>query len=394
MSEVSSALSRLSASHVNVVPVASLVLALIGFLMYVGLSRLTLDGAAERSRTAKPGWLARRRARAGIRHGKGHVGVGYWSALQPVYLTDREVAHHGVLFGGPGSGKTSFVQLLIQAYAGRLPAVVLDPKGSPALADAVRANGGTLWTLDGSLGADLLDPRPWQVPDLLLEAEDYSPEARVFRDAAHQRALWAAWALALKGERMDLQRLRELLDRTKLLAALQPGLGRDRRIETWIEVLHRRDATEDSGAHDLERTLGTLLDGVAVRGSLASGPNALRLEDVLKQRGLVLFSLDIAEYPHATRKIAAWVLLAMGRLSRQLPTLDASGHGSDRASPRAILLVDEVGALGPQARHLRGLVGRARETGLAVVLATQGASDLQAVDQPLLNQVLQDTAWQ
>jgi hypothetical protein len=54
------------------------------------------------------------------------------------------------------------------------------------------------------------------VPDLLLEAEDYSPDARVFRDAAHQRALWTAWALALRGEPMDLARLRRLLDRAQI----------------------------------------------------------------------------------------------------------------------------------------------------------------------------------
>jgi hypothetical protein len=57
--------------------------------------------------------------------------------------------------------------------------VVVDPKGSPTLAVTVRAHGGIVWTLDGWLPADLLDPRPWQVPDLLLEAEDYSPEARL-----------------------------------------------------------------------------------------------------------------------------------------------------------------------------------------------------------------------
>src|SRR5437667_6511060 len=79
----------------------------------------------------------------------------------------------------------------------------------------------------------------------------------------------------------------------------------------------------------------------------------------------------------------------MGRLARQL----ADG-GTYRHTPRALLLVDEVGALGSAARHLRGLVGRARESGLAVVLATQGPSDLEAVDRALLPQVLQDTAWQ
>jgi hypothetical protein len=42
--------------------------------------------------------------------------------------------------------------------------VIVDPKGSPALADAVRAHDGQVWTLDGRLPAELLDPRPWQVP--------------------------------------------------------------------------------------------------------------------------------------------------------------------------------------------------------------------------------------
>src|SRR6266852_331501 len=80
----------------------------------------------------------------------------------------------------------------------------------------------------------------------------------------------------------------------------------------------------------------------------------------------------------------------MGRLARQLGDINP-----DRQSaPRALLLVDEVGALAHSARHLRGLVGRARESGLAVVLATQGPSDLEAVDRALLPQILQDTAWQ
>jgi hypothetical protein len=224
------------------------------------------------------------------------------------------------------------------------------------------------------------------VPDLLLEAEDYSTEARAYRDAAHQRALWAAWALALQGQPMDLAQIRRLLDREALLRALEPHRGRDPRIGEWLQRLdHQRGGIEDSGARGLDRALGVLLDGVAMRGSLRNCPEALRLEDVLDTCGLVLFSLDVADYPHATRKVASWVLLGMGRLARQLPQTGGT---------RALLLVDEVGALGNQARHLRGLVGRAREAGLAVVLATQGPSDLEAVDRALLPQVLQDTAWQ
>ncbi|MCA1644923.1 MAG: hypothetical protein LC797_05430 [Chloroflexi bacterium] len=115
--------------------------------------------------------------------------------------------------------------------------VMVDPKGSPALADTVRAHGGQVWTLDGKLLADLLDRRPWQVPD----AEEYSADARAYRDAAHQRALWPAWALALRGEPMDLAPLRPLLDRAELLRALAPHRGRDARVDGWLERLeHQR----------------------------------------------------------------------------------------------------------------------------------------------------------
>jgi hypothetical protein len=318
------------------------------------------------------------------------VGIGYRSVLAAAHLTLAELAGHGLLVGGPKSGKTTLLRLLIEALCGRLPIVVIDPKGSDALAATVRALGGQVWTLDGKLPADLLDPRPWQVPDLLLEAEDYSVEARVFRDAAHQRALWAAWSLALDGKPMGLAELRRRLDRDVLARCLERHRDRDPRIAEWLHRLEHQPpgGLDDSGAHDLDRAIGILLDGPALRGSLRTCPEALRLEDVIDTRGLVLFSLSEREYPQATRKVAAWVLLAMGRLAHQLPP------GDDPQGPRALLLVDEVGAIGSASRHLRPLVGRAREAGLAVVLATQGLSDLEAVDRALVHQVLQDTAWQ
>lgn len=392
MPDALSALIRLFSIQWNGLPVASLVVFAVGGLMYVMMSMSTRPNSynsPSAMTVRRPGWIARRRARAGIVHRRGCVGVGYRSAFSTVDLTERELAHHGALFGGPGSGKTTFLQLLVEASAGQQPVVIVDPKGSPSLEETVRAHGGQVWTLDGRLPADLLDPRPWQVPDLLLEAEDYSTEARAYRDAAHQRALWAAWALALRGEPMDLAQLRRLLDRDALLSALEPYRGRDPSIADWLYRLeHQRGGIEDSGARGLDRSLGVLLDGVAMRGSLHSCAEALRLDDVLDTCGLVLFSLDVADYPHATRKVASWILLGMGRLARQL------GESADVGTPRALLLVDEVGALGHSARHLRGLVGRARESGLAVVLATQGPSDLEAVDRALLPQVLQDTAWQ
>src|SRR5919202_2938438 len=359
--------------------------------MYFVIDRATKAPTAGRAlATHRPGWIARRRARGGISHRRGRVGLGYRRALfGAVHLTLAELAGHGLAVGGPKSGKTTLLRLLIEACVGRLPIIVIDPKGSAELADTVRAHGGVVWTIDGKTPADLLDPRPWQVPEQLLEAEDYSPEARAYRDAAHQRALWAAWSLALDGKPMDLAELRRRLDRAILTEALKRHHGRDPRVTEWLHHLeHQHGGIEDSGARGLDRTLGILLDGPALRGSLRTCPEALRLEDVLDTRGLVLFSLDELTYPHATRKIAAWVLLAMGRLARTLPAAGEDG------APRALLLADEIGSLRSAARHLRPLVGRAREAGLSVVMATQGLTDLEAVDRALVHQVLQDTAWQ
>jgi DNA helicase HerA-like ATPase len=58
------------------------------------------------------------------------------------HLSARELAGHGAAFGGPGSGKTTFLQLLVEASADQVPVVAVDPKGSPALAKTVRPHGG------------------------------------------------------------------------------------------------------------------------------------------------------------------------------------------------------------------------------------------------------------
>src|SRR5919199_2862425 len=202
----------------------SLAVLVIGGAMYFVMDRATKAPTGTRAiATRRPGWIARRRARGGISHRRGRVGLGYRRALfGAVHLTLAELAGHGLAVGGPKSGKTTLLRLLIEACVGRLPVIVIDPKGSAELAATVRAHGGQVWTLDGKLPADLLDPRPWQVPDLLLEAEDYGPEARAYRDAAHQRALWAASVVTLEGAPMDVASLRRLLDRETLIRRLEP----------------------------------------------------------------------------------------------------------------------------------------------------------------------------
>ena len=59
------------------------------------------------------------------------------------------------------------------------------------------------------------------------------------------------------------------------------------------------------------------------------GASALRLDDVMAT-GLVLFKLAADEYPHATRKVASWILLGMGRVARQLAELRSRESSTSR----------------------------------------------------------------
>ena len=96
----------------------------IGGALYVVMSMSTCGtdhGQSTALGARRPGWIARRRARGGISHRRDRVGVGYRSAMSTAHLSARELAHHGAVFGGPGSGKTNFLRLLVKATAGVRP---------------------------------------------------------------------------------------------------------------------------------------------------------------------------------------------------------------------------------------------------------------------------------
>ena len=329
----------------------------------------------------RPGWIAAARARHGIGHRHGRVGIGYRSALETVSLSRRELGHHGAVFGAPGSGKTTLLSLLVQGHASIGPCIVIDAKGSRAMQEAIAAAGGLVWTIGGRLKLDLLDPDPTVLAEQLTEAARHEGPAEVFSEAAARACQWIGHLLRWEATPPTLEAVEALLNPTMLAAALKRNQRRPR-VPIWQAELAAASVTELSGMATALMRVTRLLDSAA-GPSLGAGIDAARFEDVVQGKTTLLVSLDSRRYPSLARIIGAWALVALQRACTAVPV-----------GTSCLLVVDEVGALGKHARHLEPLLARARDAGVGVVVAAHGLSQLEAAVHGLGNQVLQETAWQ
>jgi len=112
----------------------------------------------------------------------------------------------------------------------------------------------------------------------------------------------------------------------------------------------------------------------------------LALEAAIRQGRTVLFSLDAAAYPLEAAKVGAWALMDLVRVAGLLQE-DGWGVGH-----QAYFVIDELSALREEGRHVVPVLARAREAGIACVVATQGLADLTAINRAMPQQVVQNTA--
>jgi hypothetical protein len=322
----------------------------------------------------RPGWLARLRAKTGIHQRRNRWSIGYSNPILPVSVKLDDLRHHTLLCGATGSGKTSALQLLIDAFAGKLPIIVVDCKASTGLHDRVVATPDhDIWTIGGSLRWDPLRGDPTSVANRLIQGEWYARDADIYRAAAERYLLWLLQAIDLAGLPRTPERVLELLEPNKLLTVLRelhtPEAAR------LTSHVHGLGQFEREGVAGFRARFGLVVEGITGQNL---GPG-LTIDDAIQAGRTVLFSLDAASYPALATKIGAWILLDLVRVAAQ------------RVGP-CLVIVDEFSALGREGRHVVPLLARTREAGMMCVLATQGLADLARVDASLPQQITQNTA--
>lgn len=331
--------------------------------------------------THHPGWVARWQAARGTGHVAGGVTVGYRSGFERLNLSTKELGHHGLVLGAPGSGKTTALSQIVQGHERLGPCIVLDGKGSSALREATWAAGGLVWHIGGGLKLDLLDPDPTILAEQLTEAARHEGPSEVYSEAATRAIQWIGNLLRWEGRPPTLEAVEALLEVGALCAALK-RYSRQPRVAQWQAELEAASPVELSGMATALMRVTRLIDSAA-GPSLGTGSDAIRLEDVVQGRTTLLISLDSWRYPSLARILGGWALLAMRRACLSVPK-----------GASCLMVVDEIGDLGRQARHIKALLTLGREAGVGVIGAAHGPTQLDEAVPGLASMFLQETAWQ
>jgi conjugal transfer pilus assembly protein TraD len=285
--------------------------------------------------------------------------------------------HVGVL-GAPGSGKsTTLAAMLEQHICGigdgiRHGAVVLDPKGDPAIRAAAYAaaqaagapfieftpQGGVVY--DVLAGGDV-DRRT----DKILAAEEWTEPNYLAGATTYLREVMRT--LEATGTHATLSKVLALMDPDCLEAhAAKAGPAYAKQLGDYLAGLTPRQKADLSGLRDRIAALGR--SDMAAWLDPDRNPTAPRLDlgAAVRNSAVVLFTLQADDYPMLSKKLAAAIVLdliaiAQRRQTRPVPTFVA---------------IDEFGAI--DSDLVLRLLARARGAGFSVALAAQTLADFSA----------------
>jgi hypothetical protein len=221
-------------------------------------------------RRKRPGRLARWRARRGVRHAFATWTIGYSNCLFSRSVKLDDLRHHALICGATGSGKTSALQLLVDAFADKLPIIFIDCKASVTIQDHIVAiPNSIIWRIGGTTRWNPLCGDSTSVANRLIQGEWYSREADVYRASAERYLLWLLQALDVANLERTPQHVMEYLEPTRLLALLRSLTNNDLafRLASQIGVLGQ---FEREGIAGFRSRFGLLVESIAGR-SLGPG---------------------------------------------------------------------------------------------------------------------------
>ena len=333
---------------------------------------------------------ATRAAESALRAEGAGVVLGVDERGRPVFLSDRQIAAHGLIVGASGAGKTTTLLGILtdQIRRGR-PVVAIDMKGSPAfareIARAAELAGRPfrLWTPDGpGHWNPLAHGNATSLKDKLIASERFTEPHYQRAAERYVQTVIGVLQAARPGRPPQLAEVVALME-PRRLSGMVRHLDRALadRVQDYVSGLTRDQL---SAVRGLGTRLAILSESDAgpylAAAGAADGPT-IDLRRTLEGGDVVVFSLNSSVY---------------GKLAAHLGTLVIQdlvsnvGHrlarGEEGAPVQAVIGIDEFSALG--ADNVLALLARGREAGAAVLLATQELADLDRAAPGFRDQVL------
>lgn len=284
--------------------------------------------------------------------------------------------HVGVL-GAPGSGKSTTIAALVEQHVCgadrvRHGAVIIDPKGDPAIRKAALAAAEAVgapfieFTPQGGVVYDVLaggdvDRRT----DKLLAAEEWTEPHYLAGATTYLREVMRT--LEATGEHATLTKVLALMDPDKHENAAA-GAGKEyaKQLGDYIKSLTPRQRGDLVGLRDRVAALGR--SDMAAWMDPDRHPTATRLNlaEAVRSGAVVLFTLQADDYPMLSKKLAAAIVLDLIAIAQR-----------NQLQPfPTFVAIDEFGAI--DSDLVLRLLARARGAGFSVCLAAQTLADFSA----------------
>jgi hypothetical protein len=321
--------------------------------------------------------------------------LGTGDGGRPFHLTDHQLSAHTLVLGASGAGKTTTMLTILTDQVRRGRAVIaIDMKGSPAFAReleaAARCAGRPfrLWTLDGpGRWSPLAHGNPTELKDRLISAERWTEPHYQRAAERYVQTVLQVWQHARPDRAPTLRDVVALMDHRRLVALLR-DVPRPlaMRVQDYLVALGHDQL---SAVRGLETRLAIIAESHTGAYLEPGGPGTIDLQAALRDREVVLFSLNSSRYGKLAAQVGALVVqdltAAMGSRLEQVRSAPAECDSAAPAEP-AMVAVDELSALG--AEHVLNLFARGREAGLPCIAATQEFADLERAARGLADQLV------
>jgi conjugal transfer pilus assembly protein TraD len=329
---------------------------------------------------ATRGAFARRRARTRGWVSGGWLRLGHDERGMPVSIpVGYESGCHTLVLGATGAGKTIsetwIATRLIEAGHG---AVVIDPKGDPALCHALQgaahARGARFyeWTPDGPLAYNPYGSgSEGEIADKALAGEHFTEphyQRQAQRYLAHTVRVMHAAGIPVT----PVSLLAHMDPRQLELSARGLPEAQAAQVQAYLDSLSERQQRELAGVRDRLAILAESEVHPALEPE--EGRETLDLYRAVRERAVVYLRLDADRRPLLAAMLASAIVIDLvtlvGRLQQQ-PT-------------PTVVAIDEFSAVA--AGQVARLFGRARSAGISLILATQELADLQSVGEEALRE--------